>query len=60
MVSNENKMRLDMFEKILEGITFVALIGLLIVGTYLMFSANHTLDNYYDAPIQPVDTENIA
>tara|TARA_Y100001972_G_scaffold25186_1_gene30542 strand:- start:249 stop:410 length:162 start_codon:yes stop_codon:yes gene_type:complete len=53
-------MRLDMFEKILEGITFVALIGLLIVGTYLMFSANHTLDNYYDAPIQPVDTENIA
>tara|TARA_B100001057_G_scaffold484437_1_gene562510 strand:- start:63 stop:212 length:150 start_codon:yes stop_codon:yes gene_type:complete len=49
-----------MFKKILEGITFVALIGLIIVGTYLMFSANHTLDNYYDTPIQPMNTENIA
>ena len=49
-----------MFDKIIENIVLIMVFGVLIVGTYIMMTANNKMNEmYFDDPGYK-DTENIA
>ena len=50
-----------MFDKIIENIVFLIVLGVLIVGTYIMMTANYEMNKmYFDSPILEMNTSNIA
>ena len=49
-----------MFESIVEKIIIVMVIGIVVAGIYVSFEADNEFKNYYDTPIQDLETEKLA
>jgi Mn2+/Fe2+ NRAMP family transporter len=49
-----------MFESIIEKIVILLVLGIVIAGTYVSFKADNEFKNYYDTPIQELETEKLA
>lgn len=50
-----------MFDKIIENLVLLIVFGVLIIGTYIMITANYELDKmYFDSPIVETNTDKIA
>ena len=50
-----------MFDKIIENLVLLIVFGVLIIGTYIMITANYELDRmYFDSPIVETNTDKIA
>ena len=49
-----------MFDSIVEKIIIVMVIGIVVAGIYVSFKADNEFKNYYDTPIQDLETEKLA
>jgi len=49
-----------MFEKVVEKIIIIMVIGIVVAGMFVSLKAQNEFKNYYDAPIQKLETEKLA
>ena len=49
-----------MFESIVEKIIIAMVLGIVVAGIYVSFKADNEFKNYYDTPIQELETERLA
>ena len=49
-----------MFESIIENIVIVMVLGIVISGIVVSFKADNEFKNYYDTPVQELETEKLA
>jgi len=49
-----------MFDSIIEKIVIAIVLGIVVAGIYISFKADNEFKNYYDTPIQELETEKLA